>query len=122
MGRRRDGRRPSTPPPAFGPRVRELRTAANKTIAEVALEASMTESEWLSAEEGRRSPSLGVLLGMAKALGCGVGDLLAGSGERPVSPHAEQAAALFQQCPAEVQESILSLLRGVVGVRGGRRR
>jgi transcriptional regulator with XRE-family HTH domain len=102
--------------------VRELRAAAAKTIAEAADEAGMTEAEWLSVEEGRRTPTLAALLGMAKALGCGAGDLLARPGARVISPPAGQAAALFEQCPAEVQESILNLLRKFLKGPGGKRR
>jgi transcriptional regulator with XRE-family HTH domain len=86
------------------------------TVAEAAEEAGVTEAEWLAVEEGRRAPTLGVLLGMARSLGCSAGDLLAGEREGPsISENAEQAAALFEQCPADVQQSILNLLRGVMG-------
>jgi transcriptional regulator with XRE-family HTH domain len=99
--------------------VRELRTAAAKTVAEAAEQAGMTEAEWVSVEEGRRAPTLRTLLGMARSLGCSPGEFLVGVGDRQISPNAEKAAALFEQCPADVQESILNLLRGVMrGARG----
>jgi transcriptional regulator with XRE-family HTH domain len=102
--------------------VRELRTAASKAVAEAAEEAGMTEAEWLAVEEGRRTPTLGALLGMANALGVRAGDLLGGGGARPISPPAEQAAQLFEQCPADVQESILNLLRGFMEGSGRKKR
>lgn len=122
MGRRRGGSRPGGPPKALGPRVRELRIAASKAVAEAAEEAGMTEAEWLAVEEGRRTPTLRALLGMANALGSRAGDLLGGGGDRPISPPAEQAAALFEQCPADVQESILNLLRGFMEGSGRKKR
>lgn len=106
------------PPPALGPRVRALREAASKSPAEAAEAAGMTEEEWLAVEEGRRSPTLGVMLGMAQALGCTAGELL--GGHRPISSHAEQAAVLFEQCPEDVQESVLKLLRRVTSGQGNK--
>jgi transcriptional regulator with XRE-family HTH domain len=102
--------------------VRELRIAASKTVPEAAEQAGMTEAEWLAVEEGRRTPTLRALLGMANALGTRAGELLGGAVDRPLSPPAEQAAALFEQCPADVQESILNLLRGFMEGSGRKKR
>ena len=117
MGKRRS--RSGAPAKALGLRVRELRTAASRSVAEAAEQAGMTEAEWVSVEEGRRAPTLMMLLGMARSLRCSPGEFFVGVGDRPMSPSAEQAAALFEQCPADVQESILKLLRGMMqGARG----
>ncbi|MCK6587177.1 MAG: helix-turn-helix transcriptional regulator [Polyangiaceae bacterium] len=90
---------------------------AKKTIAVLAKQADMTASEWRSLEEGKSMPTLGTLVGIAKALGCGVAELVVSPAERRISPRAEQVAIVFQQCPPDVQESMLNLLRNLLALR-----
>jgi transcriptional regulator with XRE-family HTH domain len=62
----------------FGNNVRELRSRAGLTQLELAHEASLDLSYMSDLELGKRNPSLGVILKLAKGLGCDLAALLQG--------------------------------------------
>jgi transcriptional regulator with XRE-family HTH domain len=61
----------------LGRRLRELRHEAGFTQEHIALELKLSSGFVALMESGARLPSLGVLAGLASALGCDLLDLLA---------------------------------------------
>jgi transcriptional regulator with XRE-family HTH domain len=60
----------------FGARLRELRLASGMTQAELADRSRSNESFISNLERGRTTPTLGMLIRLADALGCRVTDLV----------------------------------------------
>jgi transcriptional regulator with XRE-family HTH domain len=67
----------------FGARLRELRLARGMTQAELATLSRSNESFISNLERGRTTPTLGMLLRLADALGCQITDLVKVFNRRP---------------------------------------
>jgi len=67
----------------FGARLRELRLARGMTQAELATRSRSNESFISNLERGRTTPTLGMLLRLADALGCQITDLVRVFDRRP---------------------------------------
>jgi len=93
----------------LGPEIRRRRRALGLTIEALAERAGLTPNYLGTLEMGRRDPSLSTVVGLARALGVSLGDLLGGSA--PVSAPALEAARLFEGVPPEMQEAVLRVLR-----------
>lgn len=55
--------------PAFGPRLRELRTEAGFTLADLADRAGLHQQSIIKLESGERGPVWGTVVALADALG-----------------------------------------------------
>lgn len=62
----------------LGRRVAQRREALGIGQERAALDAGLHRTYWTSLERGQRNPSLETLCKIASALGCDVGDLVAG--------------------------------------------
>jgi len=94
---------------SFGRAVRKKRTSLQLTLEQLAERAGLTPNFVGSVENGQRDPSLSTVLALAKGLHTPVGELLAPAKES--SPEALELARLFETLPADVQDSVLRLVR-----------
>ena len=61
-----------------GKKLTELRKASGKTLRQISFEADVTETQIRNLELGvTTNPRIETLMGLAKALGCQITDLLA---------------------------------------------
>lgn len=96
---------------SFGARVRRNRRALGLTLEQLAERARLSPNYLGTIENGRRDPSLSTIEKIAGALGTAPGALLGGT--KGVSAEATEAARLFDRLPADVQDTLLALLRSL---------
>ncbi len=94
---------------SFGGTVRRRRKALGLSLEKLAERADLSPNYLGTIENGRRDPSLSTVEKIADALGAAPGELLGGI--KSLSPAGIEAARLFDTMPADVQESLLPLLR-----------
>lgn len=95
----------------FGQEIRRRRQGAGLTIEQLAERAGLTPNYVGTVEIGDRDPSLSTIMALARALGVAPGELLGTT--QKLSPHALEAARLFEGAPHEVQDAVARLLRAV---------
>ena len=81
------------------------------TLEGLAEASGLTPNYVGSVENGKRDPSLTTIVKLAKGLRVPTGELL--GGVQGLSTRALEAARLFQETSAEVQDSVVQLLRAV---------
>jgi transcriptional regulator with XRE-family HTH domain len=96
---------------SFGGTVRRRRKVLGLTLEKLAERADISPNYLGTVENGKRDPSLSTVEAIAKAFGVGPGELL--GGVRGLSAEAVEAGRLFDQAPADVQDSLLPLLRSL---------
>jgi transcriptional regulator with XRE-family HTH domain len=100
---------------AFGRRLKSIREAARLTQEQVA-ERTHGDAKYLSAlENGRSSPTLDTIMGLAKALGVPVSDFLLLDGEdSDTKSLRRKIEAAIDACSEEELRRVYRLIRDVI--------
>jgi transcriptional regulator with XRE-family HTH domain len=91
----------------IGSRIRELRTAKEMKLQELAAETGLSLSMLSLVERGKTSPSISTLMVICSALGIHMGDLLAPASRGPNHPVAKMADQAVFQTAEGVKRRIL---------------
>jgi transcriptional regulator with XRE-family HTH domain len=102
----------------FGEEVRRRRLALGLTLDELAARAKLSVHYLGEVERGHRprSPSVGVVLSIAHALGVELGDLF--GGYKGLSAGGLEAGRLYDALPSNLKSPALQTLRGLAKCRG----
>ena len=95
----------------FGSLVRTRRKARGWSIERLAQESNLSPHYISNLENDQRDPSLSTIEALASAFGLAPADLLVEGGS--LSPHALDAAQLFERVSPDVQASIVQLLTAI---------
>jgi transcriptional regulator with XRE-family HTH domain len=115
----------------FGTAVRSKRRDLGWTLEQLSERTNVTPNYLGRVETEKVDPSMSIALAIAQALRTPIGELTGDAGSakigarktaRPSRADSRELAAIFEQLPLDVQETLLPALRAIADRIGGKRR